>query len=311
MKKAIPTTVQKTSNTAYCISCGLAKLASRQRWKGYFSDEMIKLNRAFMIYCRDTVFKTVFRLLPSSLYTAITDRIFVVGMTYHYLFRKLYIESQFARAELDGVRQVVVLGAGLDTLAIRMARKHGAVQFFEIDLPATQQAKLNVLEKINHPVPSNCSFIKADLARVSLEEALHSRQKFSPGIPSLVILEGVLMYLEENEVKLLFKAMHKLFKNDLVVVFGAMVSPDQLAGFQVRVMDSVLKRNGEATLWHCPSGNMPQFMASLGYKLTDSISYKELQSLYRSEAEIRNVPLEDENYYVVRKIPASAINDQL
>jgi methyltransferase (TIGR00027 family) len=299
---------RKTSTTAYGVACGLDKLARMPQWHGYFSDEMLHLNGAFVRHAKDTPLKHFMDWLPSRLYIRLMDAIFIPGMVHHFLFRKRLIESQLVGALENGVRQVMVLGAGLDTLAVRMARKYRTVRFFEIDLPTTQRMKLDICERIRHPIPSNCRFVEADLAQVALKTALQSESSFTPTEPTLVILEGVLMYLAESEVKSLFADLYHLIDAPLTIVFGAMAISDNDRNQRVRMVNAFLGKEREATKWHCPSTAIPEFVADLGYGLQEWMPYKKLQGLYRGELELQAVPNEDENYYVVAKMPRLPAN---
>src|ERR1700734_3172400 len=125
----------KTSTTAYSVASCIWKLAKTPRWGKYISPEMAALSAGFAKEATDTPVKHLISLLPAKLAGLILDAILVPGMMQHFLFRKLLIESELHRfmSETGGAGQVVVLGAGLDTLAFRMAGKYPAARFFEID----------------------------------------------------------------------------------------------------------------------------------------------------------------------------------
>jgi methyltransferase (TIGR00027 family) len=293
---------RKTSITAYNVAASLVKLAEYPRWTKYLPDDMIALNRAFVQYGSDSLSKQLIRRMPAPLFLRIMDQVFIPGFSYHYLFRKLLIEDRLQNVIAENVRQVIVLGGGFDTLSLRMAKKYPGVTFFEFDLPGTQNSKLSILARIRHEIPANCQFIQADLAQTRLETALGSAPNFNASQPTFVILEGVLMYLSEAEVKSLFTDLAQLFKDQLTILFGATVSSDESSGnYGVRVVNRLLKKNQEGTKWFCPSGQMGTFMHELGYRLEETHIYKTLQERYRSTTEIQRVPQEDENYYVVVK----------
>jgi methyltransferase (TIGR00027 family) len=298
---------QKTSITAYGVICGLEKLARQPRWRDYFSAEAARLNAAFMRHGADTPFKRLLAGLPPAAFIRLFDAVFIPGMVHHFLFRKRLVEACMTNAIAQGAQQIIVLGAGLDTLAVRSAVHFADTAFFEIDLPDTQRAKHGVLSGIGHNVPANCHFIAADLGKQTLEAALAANPHFSPAAPTLVILEGVLMYLTEAQVKALFAAMHMLFTGSLSVVFGAMAASDNEGNWRVRWFNAILHRHQEATQWYCPGVDIPSFMARLGYTLTAWMPYRRLQTCYRMEAELRGVPAEDENYYIATKSPVGCV----
>src|SRR5215472_9722301 len=74
--------------------------------------------------------------------------------------RSRYTEDMLARAAGQGVTQYVVLGAGLDTYAYRAAG--GPVTVFEVDHPATQTWKRDLLCAAGIQVPPNLAFVPAD-----------------------------------------------------------------------------------------------------------------------------------------------------
>jgi len=96
------------------------------------------------------------------------------------------------------VRQIVILGAGYDTRAARLPR--AGVRYFEVDHPATQQAKRERLAQLDgYPVEAatyvTCNFEHEDpIARLSANG-------FSTTEPALVIWEGVVPYLTEPAVR--------------------------------------------------------------------------------------------------------------
>ncbi len=294
------------SNTAYIIADSLAKLSYATPWKEYISDEMRFLNKSFAHYAKRTFIKRIINLLPLPASIFIMDTFFIPGMTYHYLFRKLLIDKQLNKSLSDGVKQVIILGAGLDTLAIRKAKEQPGINFFEIDLPGTQNAKVEILNKIEYLIPSNCIFKPADLSNTKLGTILLEDNRFNTNAPTLIILEGVLMYLNESEVKNLFTDLYNLIDAKLIITFGAMTSSDCNKNWRVRIINSLLHRSNEETKWSCSSEIMPQFMAYLGYELQWWIPYKEIQNSYRSAETIKDLPTEDENYYSVLKMSKAA-----
>lgn len=112
--------------------------------------------------------------------------------------RARFAEQQIAAARAAGVRQVVVLGAGLDTYAYR-APGSPAVRVFEVDHPATQAWKRELLEAADIRVPQHLTFVAADLAQESLAEAL-SNAGFAADAGAVFSWLGVTQYLTPEDV---------------------------------------------------------------------------------------------------------------
>jgi methyltransferase (TIGR00027 family) len=122
----------------------------------------------------------------------------------HFMLRKRMIESAVTDAISRGASQIVVLGAGFDTLALRLHRSHPAVTFIEIDHPATQRLKREAVE-MDQAGGRNLVFQPADLTGQPLEEALANVPVYRRGVNSVFVIEGVLMYLTHAEVSALFR----------------------------------------------------------------------------------------------------------
>jgi methyltransferase (TIGR00027 family) len=120
------------------------------------------------------------------------DRPFSVGLRAFLVARSRYAEDTLARAVAQGVTQYVLLGAGLDTFAHR--NPYQQLRVFEVDHPATQQWKRELLEISGLPAPANLTYVPVDFERQSLSEQLHSAG-FNPAVPTFFAWLGVDPYL--------------------------------------------------------------------------------------------------------------------
>lgn len=90
----------------------------------------------------------------------------------HVLCRSRLVEERLAASRARGMRQLVVLGAGLDTLAWRAPELTAGLDVFEIDHPATQSWKRERLAAAGIGVPPRLRFVPVDFERQTLAEAL-------------------------------------------------------------------------------------------------------------------------------------------
>jgi methyltransferase (TIGR00027 family) len=97
-----------------------------------------------------------------------------------------------------GTTQLVVLGAGLDTLAYRTPLG-GRLRMFEVDHPATQQRKRQMLADAGIDLPDTLRFVSIDFERETLTEALHSAG-FDGAERSFFRWLGVVPYLTEPAI---------------------------------------------------------------------------------------------------------------
>ncbi len=112
-------------------------------------------------------------------------------------FRARYAEDLVADAHGEGVRQLVVLGAGLDSFALRRPSALADLRVFEVDHPATQRWKRRRLEAIGDPLPDGLDFVECDFETTSLSDALRETD-FHADAPAIVSWLGVVYYLSKE-----------------------------------------------------------------------------------------------------------------
>jgi methyltransferase (TIGR00027 family) len=120
------------------------------------------------------------------------DRPWSVGLRAFMVARSRYAEDKLAQAVADGVTQYVLLGAGLDTFGHR--NPYASLHVFEVDHPATQQWKRELLQINNIAAPDRHTYISVDFERQSLDEQLRSAG-FNSRIPTFFSWLGVVPYL--------------------------------------------------------------------------------------------------------------------
>ncbi len=113
--------------------------------------------------------------------------------------RTRFAEDALARAALRGVRQLVVLGAGLDTFAYRNPHADAGLSVIEVDHPATQAWKRRRLAEAGLEAPASMRFAPVDFERVSLAEGLEAAG-FDRTAPAFFTWLGVVPYLSEEAV---------------------------------------------------------------------------------------------------------------
>jgi methyltransferase (TIGR00027 family) len=197
----------------------------------------------------------------------LAERSTVPGLMLHFMLRKRMIESAVTEAIFRGASQVVMLGAGFDTLALRLHRSHPAVTFIEIDHPATQRLKREAVEA-DQAGGRNLVFQPADLSRQALDEALACVTAYRRGANSVFVIEGVLMYLTRTEVSTLFRLFGAQGGDAIRVVFTVM---EPLAGGRIDFHNATPLVKRLLRLWREPfkSGiamaELPAFLQQSGF----------------------------------------------
>jgi len=119
-------------------------------------------------------------------------RPYSIAMRAHLVARSRYAEDNLARAVANGVKQYVLLGAGLDTFAYR--NPWPELHVFEVDHPATQQWKHELLQASAIAIPESLTYAPVDFESESLPERL-KQSGFDPNQPTYFAWLGVVPYL--------------------------------------------------------------------------------------------------------------------
>jgi methyltransferase (TIGR00027 family) len=158
--------------------------------------------------------------------------------------RSRIAEDALNAAVNDGATQLVVLGAGLDTLAFRtpLAQR---LRIFEVDHPATQARKREMLATASIAVPDTLTFVPTDFERQTLAEQLESASFAATG-RSFFSWLGVVPYLTEP------------------AVFSTLSYMAQLPGGAEVVFDYVNPANSVAPAGRAAHQALAERVASLG-----------------------------------------------
>lgn len=118
--------------------------------------------------------------------------------------RTRVLDGQVRARIADGVRQIVLLGAGLDTRAVRLS--HEGVRFFEVDRPASQADKLARLARLAGYDRSAATYVPCDFEHDDFVDRLVAH-RFDASAPALFVWEGVTYYLSEAAV---LETLHRI-----------------------------------------------------------------------------------------------------
>lgn len=132
--------------------------------------------------------------------------------------RHRFAEDGLATAVERGTRQVVVLGAGLDTFAYR--NPHDGVRVFEVDFPATGDWKAERLRESGIAVPADTVFVGCDFEHEDFLDALVD-SGFEPDRPAYFLWLGVVPYLSYDTVETTLRRIGSLPGAEVVFDYPA------------------------------------------------------------------------------------------
>lgn len=121
-----------------------------------------------------------------------------LGLVDHLALRTAAIDDALGSMLASGPRQLVILGAGLDARAFRLAALHDVI-VFEVDHPATQRTKRERVRGVT-PRAKEVRFVPVDFERERLEQRLHEAGH-DASAPTAWLWEGVVPYLEPSATR--------------------------------------------------------------------------------------------------------------
>ncbi len=208
------------------------------------------------------------------------------GILTHYARRKRFLEETVRESLAAGVSQVVVLGAGLDTLALRLRAEYPEARFWELDRAATQAIKRKGLAGAGLEGPNLC-LLPLDLTTEWVSDTLRADRRYRPEAATLFVAEGLLMYLTPNRVADLLHDLHGCSGPGSRLGFTFLeLGLDGRPDFNPpsRLIRGWLKVRGELFQWGLNQGALSAFLQAHGWTLSALATPEELLDRYPAAA---------------------------
>lgn len=213
-----------------------------------------------------------------SMFTTLSDsetaKIFMNRIEISVCMRSRVVEEKLALARKNGVEQLVILGAGLDSTGYRRLDLTDGLQVFEVDHPSTQLWKRERLKEANIDVPDNVNFVAFDFENQTLAEALKLGGVRSDKVTFFTWL-GVHMYLTDEAVKSTLGVMGAYPKgSEMVMDF---ISPsyeldDDVSEESVADLQRVVTEMGEPIKSRYYENELEDILKAAGFNTVDFLS---------------------------------------
>lgn len=193
--------------------------------------------------------------------------------------RSRIAEDALSEAVERGVRQIVVLGAGLDTFALR--NPHGAlIRIYEVDHPATQAWKRERLTEAQIEIPPWLNFVPVDFERDDLGEALVAAG-LEQNLPAFFSWLGVVPYLTEDAIGRTLDYISSI--QNAEVVFDYMGPADEFSA-ELRQIEEQraeqLKKMGERSVCRFEAGRVAAMLRAHGFRAIEEVSFQEIAARF-------------------------------
>lgn len=198
------------------------------------------------------------------------------------LSRSRYVENCLNVAVLEGVRQYIILGAGMDTFAFRRLDLMRQLQVFEVDHPGTQANKRERLARLRWEIPPQLTFVPLDFNHASLSAVLR-QTRFDPQALTMVSWLGVTYYLSRNAVVGTLRELAALAPAGSTVIFDYMdrdaFAPERAATRALR-QQAAMRQSGEPMQTGFDPATLPSELADVGLQLCEDLGPAEIEARF-------------------------------
>jgi methyltransferase (TIGR00027 family) len=206
--------------------------------------------------------------------------------------RTCFFDELLKDAMVNGIGQVVILGAGFDSRAIRFAQHRS--RFFEVDQLATQDRKRTLLAKAGLLSPA--IYVTADLEKDSLAECL-AGAGFDAALPSFLLCEGLVEYLSAEAVDELLRALRELAAPGSLLVLNPLYRSTGRARLYRMIEKLAARWGGEHRKFRADPAEAVALLRETGWR---SMQVREAEALYdRYLANTLPPPRFRHNYVIV------------
>ena len=198
------------------------------------------------------------------------------------LGRARFSEELLERAVQQGVRQYVILGAGMDTFAWRRPDLLAHLEVFEIDHPATQAHKRQRLREAGLEEPQGLHFLPLDFSLDNLTKAL-GRSAYDPQAPAFFSWLGVTYYLPWEAILSTWRAISEAAPPGSSLTFdyldAAAYDPVRVSR-RVQIMMEIVVRVGEPMITGFDPETLAADLASEGLSLQENLDPAAIQERF-------------------------------
>ncbi len=196
--------------------------------------------------------------------------------------------DDLVRAECAaGLDEIVLLGAGMDSIAYRLADDLGNVRVIEVDHPASQATKRAKLREIFGQLPAHVTYVPFDFTEPGLADAL-ADAGHDPSAATLFVWTAISMYLDRAAVASLLAWVASHDNPRTSIAFDA-IWQEAIDGsteyFGARELREHVNAIGEPLRWGIPEGRVNETISAFGLKPKAVFEPAEIAERYLTRAD--------------------------
>ena len=199
--------------------------------------------------------------------------------------RSRIAEDASSRAVERGMQQIVILGAGLDTFALRNPYGARQVRIYEVDHPATQAWKRQRLAEAEIALPPWLYFVPVDFECDDIEGSLRTAG-FQQDSPACFAWLGVVPYLTRDAVDRTLDYIASIRHSEVVFDY---LEPPEAFSEELRQLETEraeqLEKIGERSASRYRPNEIATILSSHGFCAVDDIDFHEIASRFGDAVE--------------------------
>jgi methyltransferase (TIGR00027 family) len=259
----------KPSKTAYKVALSVVTLGAKPEMDGFLPRGIVEATEKLLVASGAAKARTV-RWSRSQRMVSVYEAFdwILPGQFEAFAHRKAFCERQVRDGIGAGATQILILGAGYDTMGWRLAPEFSGVNFFEIDHPATARLKAKGIDAMGQR--DNLCLIAEDLSKRKLADVLKTNESWDHSARTVIVAEGLVMYLPPEAVQDLFCQCAVIAGGGSRIAFtyiptGADGRPD--AGRWTGLMLWLQKVIGEPWNWSIRPEKLGPFLEKSGWTI--------------------------------------------
>jgi methyltransferase (TIGR00027 family) len=220
--------------------------------------------------------------------------------------RSRYAEDRLADALARGIGQYVIVGAGLDSFALRRRDLEDRIRVFELDHPATQAAKRDRLARLRLEPPRNLELVPVDFEQDDLGRAL-ALTSYRGELPAFYSWLGTTPYLPEAATLTTLRSISTCAASGSEIVFDYLVPADSLSDHDRRIVQAVQRfaaRRGEPIVGTFSPERLHEAVGRLGFDVLEDVSGRAQHERYFSGRSDGFSPMPSSHFAHLRLTPA-------
>jgi methyltransferase (TIGR00027 family) len=188
------------------------------------------------------------------------------GLVTHVVYRKPWITDRVQEALEAGVEQLVILGAGCDTLSLRLAQTLAQVKVFELDREPVIDFRRHVLQE-HSALADNVRLLAIDF-RDQDPGAVLRANGFDQNRPAAIVAEGVIEYLTGDAVERLFAFAREMGAPSSRLIFTFLATRVYEQG-DIDALRNELHEGGETLKFGLVPERIDQFLSARGFRILE------------------------------------------